>query len=110
MSEEKQLWTNESIKVLLETNPRAVVRGVLAIHNFQTEAEQSNLATIEHNGVGFNAVDAEILTSFVSFYKKTGFLTKKQMVIAKKKIMKYAKQLRKIANGEYEVENIIRAL
>ena len=107
---EKVLWTDASIKLLLECNPKAVIRGICAIYKHQTLTEQEAGDTIEHNGVGFNAVDAEILSSFVSFYKKRGFLSPKQMVIAKKKVMKYAKQLRKIANGEYEVENIIQAL
>lgn len=107
---EKVLWTNSSIKLLLECNPKAVVRGICAIYKYQTAQEQDVGQTVVDNGVGFNAVDAEILSSFVSFYKERGFLSPKQMVIAKKKVMKYAKQLRKIANGEYEIENIIRAL
>ena len=56
--------------------------------------------THEHNGVGFNGIDGGIMSSFSEFYKKTGFLTYKQMKIARKKMLKYAGQLTKIANGE----------
>ena len=109
MSEGKT-WTKEEIKNLLETRDDAVVRGLLAIWEKQTKAEQEFGETAEHNNVGFNAIDAKICSSFVRFYNEAGFLTKKQMVIARKKIMKYAGQLKKIANKEYETEDFIRNL
>lgn len=109
MSEGK-VWTKDEIKNLLETRDDAVIRGLLAIWDKQTEAEQEWEATSEHNNVGFNAIDAKICSSFVKFYNDAGFLTKKQMVIARKKIMKYAGQLKKIANKEYETEDFIRQL
>ena len=39
------------------------------------------------------------MSSFSEFVNKTGFLTYKQMKIARKKMLKYAGQLTKIANG-----------
>lgn len=105
-----KVWTKDEIKALLEERDDAVIRGLLAIWKFQTTTEKDFQETREHNNVGFNAVDAGICSSFVAFYKKAGFLTKNQMVIARKKIMKYSGQLTKIANKEYETEAFINLL
>lgn len=105
-----KVWNKDEIRELLEKRDDAVIRGLLAIWKFQTETEKDFQETREHNNVGFNAVDAQICSSFVNFYKKAGFLSKKQMVIARKKIMKYAGQLTKIANKEYETEAFINQL
>jgi hypothetical protein len=40
------------------------------------------------------------MSSFVKFYNKAGFLSYKQMKIARKKMLKYAGQLTKIVNEE----------
>jgi hypothetical protein len=92
-----QQVVKESIQALLQTNDRAVVRGVLRIYERQTAAEQSSEATHDANGVGFNSTDAEILTSFAKGILKYGSLTPKQMVIARKKMPKYWAQLAEIA-------------
>ena len=105
-----KIWTKDEIKELLINRDDAVIKGLLAIWEKQTEAEQEYGETAEHNNVGFNAIDAKICSSFVNFYKNAGFLTKKQMVIARKKVLKYGGQLKKIANKEYETEDFIRQL
>lgn len=92
------MYTKQDIVKMLETNDKAVCRGVAAIYKFQTESEKSTQTTKENNGVGFNGADAEILSSFAEFYKKTGFLTPKQLAVARKRIVKYAGQLTSIAN------------
>ena len=53
MLSEKQLWTKERIVTLLESNPRAVERAVLAIYARQTLEEQHSETTKENNGRGF---------------------------------------------------------
>jgi hypothetical protein len=93
-------YTQQQIREMLENNDKAVARGVAAIFKYQTHAEQASHTTRENNGVGFNGVDAEILSSFAEFYNKTGFLTPKQTALARKKILKYAGQLTRIANKE----------
>lgn len=95
-----KVWEKEEIKGLIETRDDAVVRGMLRIYGLQTESEQVFGDTHESNGVGFSGVDGEIMSSFTEFYNKAGFLSKKQMVIARKKMLKYAGQLTKIANNE----------
>ena len=96
-------WTKEEITALLTRSDKAVGRAILAIYKFQTQTEQAIGHTTDHNGVGFNGVDAEILSSFAQFYQRSGFLTPKQLVLGRRKIMKYAGQLAKIANSKQEV-------
>ena len=107
---EDKIWTKEDIKCLLLTNDRAVIKALIAIHRYQTAEEQHVGESRETNSVGFSGPDAKLCTSLVDFYNERGFLSKKQMILARKKALKYTRQLKKIANGEYEVENIIQAL
>lgn len=100
-------YQKAQIVEMLKTNDRAIVRGVLAIYDKQTADEQVAQETNHHNGIGFNGVDARIMSSFAERIKgwqpggKFNWpLSPKQMGIAKKKIMKYAGQLTKIANNE----------
>lgn len=93
-------WTKDEIKNLLETNDLAVLRGWLRIYELQTEDEKQIQTTRYNNGVGFNGFDGEILTNMIENFKKWGNLTEKQFALLKKKMMKYAGQLAKIANGE----------
>ena len=76
-------------------------------YNFQTDEEQVIEDTKEHNGVGFNGVDGHILSSFATQIlrwendkKYKSPLSPKQMIIARKRIVKYSGQLAKIANKE----------
>lgn len=92
--------TIEEIKAKLAVNDIWVCRAVKAIYDCQTLTEQTMGETKENNGIGFNGVDANILSSFAQFYIKTGFLTPKQIAIARRKIGKYAGQLLKIAKAK----------
>jgi len=92
------MWTKDSIKEKLKTDKRWVMRAIVAIYRFQTEHERSNEATLENNGVGFNAVDAYILSSFAEQIINGRSLSDRQFSIASKRIIKYAGQLSKIAN------------
>ena len=102
--EEKKVWKKEEIRELLETNDRAVVRGIVVIYSLQTEDERKTAETMEHNGVGFSGLDAQFLSSLAKQILERGWLTEKQMVYARKKILKYAGQLTKVANGKLKVE------
>ena len=95
-----KVWTKNEISGLIESRDDAVVRGMLRIYDLQTESEKVFGDTHAHNGVGFSGVDGEIMSSFSEFVNKTGFLTRKQMKIARKKMLKYTGQLTKIANNE----------
>lgn len=91
-------YTKEFIRDKMATNDKWLYRGLIAIHNLQTASEQMSLSTRESNGVGFNSVDAEILSSFASQLKERDFLSEKQKSIARKRMSKYAGQLERIAN------------
>ena len=93
-------WTKAEIKTNLETNDKWLCRGLVAIFKKQTADEQVEGRTSHDNGIGFNGVDAEILTSFAMQYLERGFLTPKQIAMTRKKMLKYAGQLVKIANGD----------
>ena len=86
-------YTQTDIKDMLKNNDKAVIRGMLVIYEYQTDDEKSTDQTMHHNGMGFTGVDAFILTQFVKFYQEHGYLSPKQMDIARKKMPKYAGQI-----------------
>lgn len=90
------------IQNLLETNDYAVTRALAVIFDRQTADEQVTNTTSDANSVGFSGVHAEICSSFAKQYKSRGFLSSKQMVIARRIMKKYWKQLAEIAvqNGK----------
>jgi len=93
----EKIWAKEEIREKLVESDRWVEKGVLAIFKFQTESEKDSEQTIDKNNVGFNGVDAEIMSSFAKWLLKGRRLTIKQMKIARKKILKYSGQLARIA-------------
>jgi hypothetical protein len=72
---------------------KQAIRTLILIYNKQTATEQQAEATTLHNNIGFTGVDAKILTSFAKQYQTRGFLSPKQMVLLKKKIVKYWEQV-----------------
>ena len=98
-SKQKRVWSEEEIKDLIQTNDKVLYGALKKLYACQTADEQISGETKEQNGVGFNGVDAPILTSFCEFLNKTGFLTPKQKNLARKKLVKYNKQLTKLANA-----------
>ena len=88
-----KIWSKETIQELLDKNDEAVYRAMLQIYDRQTADEQKYQDTHIYNSVGFTGPDAEIMSSFTESYKKWNKLTPKQMVIARKKMKKYWKQL-----------------
>lgn len=103
-------WTPEDVKALLLKSDKAVGRALLALLERQTFDEQQSHDTKHANGRGFSAFDAPILTDMALFYRRTGFLTPKQLAwlrsgTAKRpqpRIAKYAGQLAEIANAKVE--------
>jgi hypothetical protein len=99
-------WTPEAIREKLATCDIMVERSILKLYEMQTEAEKVTERTTEHNGVGFNGVDAEIMSSFAqqllrqknSVRPEGRRLSDKQRVLARKKLKKYARQLAGFAN------------
>ena len=69
------------------------IRTLLMICKRQTPTELQAERTVLHNSIGFTGVDAAILTSFAKQYQTRNFLSPKQLVILKKKIVKYWQQV-----------------
>jgi hypothetical protein len=95
-------YTKEMIKEKLATDNRWLEHGIVAIWNYQTTSEKAAGVTKELNGVGFNGCDAEFLSSLAEWIKKSNRpsgekLSVKQAAIARRKMLKYAGQLSKIA-------------
>jgi len=108
-------WTKEEIRAnMLLPSPIGdawLIRGMFAILGNQTPDEQAMGQTVEDNGLGFNGVDAEILTSFCGQAQMrltalpandptrySRCLTPKQLEIARKLMLKYCGQLAAHAN------------
>ena len=97
-----RVWTEEEIKILVQTNDKVLYGALKQLYACQTDDEQASGETNHRNGAGFNGVDAAILTSFAEFLGNRGFLTVKQKVICRKKLVKYTKQLTRLANMKGE--------
>ncbi len=72
----------------------ALKRAAKMIWSYQTLVEQESASTIEHNGVGFNGVDADFASRIVNWH---GTLSDKMAMAARKMLRKYARQLAGIA-------------
>lgn len=84
----------------------AIIKGLLTINTFQTMDELQNLTTIENNGIGFNSVDGTIASSYCEQLYKRYFLTPKQMIIARKIMKKYWRQLFFVAKSGIKDDSI----
>lgn len=93
-----KIWTEDEIKVLIQTNDTVLYRALKKLYNEQTKDEQAAGATKHHNGVGFNGADSQFLSSVSEFLIQRGFLTDKQKYVVRKRLVKYNKQLTKLAN------------
>ena len=82
-----------TIRTAIVSNNRALYKALLIIYENQTSEEKSAQTTIEDNEVGFSGVDARLLSSFAAYLQRWGDLTERQLVHARKKMPKYARQI-----------------
>lgn len=94
----KRIWTEDEIRSLVQTNDKVLYGALKHLYACQTQDEKDSSTTREHNGKGFNATDAEFLTSICQQLEKRGTLSPKQKEVARKKLVKYNKQLTRLAN------------
>jgi len=73
--------------------PDDIYSAILTLYAAQTQEEQLEGQTVERNGVGFNSADAEYMSSLANQIQSKGWLSPKQVAIAKTVLPKYAKQL-----------------
>lgn len=95
----RRVWTEEEIKHYVQTNDKVLYGALRKLYAEQTADEQMAGETKHNNGVGFNGADAKIMSSFAQFLARTGFLTPKQRAVARKKLVKYNRQLTRLANA-----------
>ena len=93
-------WNREMIQALLAEHDNAVTRGLEVIHSLQTADERTTRSTMHSNRVGWSGYDARIMSSLAEFYEKRGYLSAKQLTLARRKMMRYAGQLARVANGK----------
>lgn len=89
----------ELVRKQLVANDEWLKRGILAIYSKQTEHEQSQEATLEHNNVGFSGTDGTFMSSIAKQLQQGRSLSPKQLSICRKIMPKYARQLTEIARA-----------
>lgn len=94
-------------RLRLASDERFALYAMLSIYDLQTTSEKAAQATVDHNGVGFSGVHAEIFSSFSEQLRKKheryggdAYLSPKQTALVLKTLPKYAKQV--IAHFESE--------
>lgn len=92
-------WTPDEIKNLIQTNDKVLYGALRRLYDEQTQDEKDCMETTHRNGVGYNGLDAPIMSSLTEFLLRNGFLTDKQKVLARKKLIKYNNQLTRLANA-----------
>lgn len=95
----KKEWSQDEIRKLIQTNDKVLYGALKKLYAEQTSDEQRAGETKIHNGVGFNGADSRFLSSVSEFLIRRGFLTDKQKFIVRKKLVKYAGQLTRLANA-----------
>lgn len=94
-----KVWDKATVKTLLKDDAQALYRSIILIYSQQTPIEQTYQTTQVVNGLGFNAYDAEFLTSVAKKLQEKQPLTMAEFVQARNRMMKYAGQLLKLTKA-----------
>jgi hypothetical protein len=101
MTAPTQPLTQASIRQLLLTNDKAVVRACMALYQRQLSDEQACGQTRHKNGIGFSNADASPLSHIAKmaehFDVSSAWLTAAKLADARKRVLKYTGQLLQIA-------------
>lgn len=103
------MWKKENMQELLDTNDRAVERGLVAIYRLQTDGERASRTTTNSNNVGFSAFDAEFLSEIAEKCIRWRGLTPGQIRAVRPKVRRYWRQLCDIANAKQEHPDIVES-
>lgn len=107
-AKEKKVWTKEEVRENLMSNQEWLERGILAIFRQQTADEQSGEYTRWYNRHGFSSADASYLTYTANWLLSGKHLTGYHVEKARRRLLKYAGQLAKIANGTLEDDKPVK--
>lgn len=86
-------WTEQDVDALLARSDAAVFRAVVVLYDRQTADEQASDQTTHRNGVGFNGVDARLMSYYARWIKANGRLTGRHVERARRAVRKYRAQL-----------------
>lgn len=97
-------WTVPMIRELLQSRADAVEQAIVRLYDSQTASERVCHMTTDANGVGFNMIDADFLSSLAECIRYSDRpmgqrLTPRQLHHGRKRVTKYAGQLAVIANA-----------
>ena len=95
-----KVWTVNEVESNLLSNPIWVEKAIVALFNRQTISEHDSEVTTNSNNVGFTAFDASKMSYYAKWCLNGRHLSGHHLDNARKKILKYKKQLTKIANKE----------
>jgi hypothetical protein len=101
----KHKHSRTSILCLLHNNDKAVLRGIVALYDYQTADEQATWHTTHANGVGFNGADSRKMSRYAKALLDGHTLRPWQMTDARQRLLKYATQLARIANSKAQVKD-----
>lgn len=96
------MYEPNQIRDLLLRNNKAVLRGVVAIYEKQLPDEKNYNQTLFRNNVGFNAYDAATLSKYARRIMQGHRLSDDEINLIRIRLLKYSKQLTKIANDKVE--------
>ena len=94
----KRIWTEDEIRDYVQTNDKVLYGAIKKLYDEQTADEKVAGETKHYNGVGFNGADSRFMSSVAEFLIRRGYLTEKQKFAARKRMVKYTKQLTRLAN------------
>lgn len=94
----KRIWTEDEIRDYVQTNDKVLYGAIKKLYDEQTEDEKEAGQTKHYNNVGFNGADSKFMSSVAEFLIRRGYLTEKQKFAARKRMVKYTKQLTRLAN------------
>ena len=94
------MWNKERIQQMLQTNPRAVERAIVAIYERQTADEKATSHTRHDNSVGFRSNHASKGSYYARWVKSGRQLTGFHLQNARTIAMQYHRQLCDIANSK----------
>ena len=95
-------YQKEDILGLLDRNPLAVERALIAIYKRQTHEEQQADRTKAHNKVGFSSVHARYGSYLAKWLMSGRHLSNKHVDRARTLAKHYWRQLAEIANGRQQ--------
>jgi len=96
----------EVLELLLNSN-KAVESAIVALYNKQTLDEKHSEETRHSNGIGFSGAHARLGSYYARWILAGNHLNSKHMEKARNIVLKYSKQLAKIANDR-ETEYLVQ--